>query len=83
MNVSLFAELKRRNVIRVAIAYAAVGWLVLGASPSAMRQSMEAQSSINIAPTFPLIQFIATAGTNNVTSPSALSPQARRAISCG
>ena len=39
------------------------------------------QSSINMAPTFPLIQFIATAGTNNVTSPSALSPHARMAIS--
>src|SRR4249920_1647926 len=43
----------------------------------------EAQSSINIAPTFPLIQFIATAGTNNVTAPSALSPQERMATCCG
>jgi hypothetical protein len=27
--MSLFSELKRRNVIRVAIAYAVVAWLVL------------------------------------------------------
>ena len=43
---SLFAELKRRNVVRVAVAYAVIGWLVLQVS-NTLVSMLELSESVN------------------------------------